>query len=294
MPGSVGQYTQGWLPWQGEKSITGTHARTTTTGSYGMGYYQDSSAAQNDQISWDVYLDVGIWTLTLVHVKDVSYGIATINFNGVSQGTIDMYAASQSLNNFSQLTGLVVSVAGVYTIQIIKATKNGSSTNYGSGYHGLSLIRTGGSPSNPGGLDTPGYTWQLLPWLGQKTLVGSFVNVQNSAYLGGGRFTSNSAAQNDSAAWDVWLDAGTYKFAILHWTFTDGGIFSIQLDGVQQGTIDAYSAGSTFNIYSEVTGIVVSAVYTPRSFMLKMTSKNASSTGYWMRLQSMSWVRTGA
>ena len=49
------------------------------------------------------------------------------------------------------------------------ATKNGSSSDYQFILSSLALIATSGTYSTPGGSDTPGYTWQYIPWMGMKS-----------------------------------------------------------------------------------------------------------------------------
>lgn len=138
---------------------------------------------------------------------------------------------------------------------------------------------------------TPSYSVFILPWTASKANTNWSTRNQTSSALGGG-YLSSAGNQNDEVSWDIWLDAGTYKFALIHVTNTNHGIYSVQLDAVEQGTIDGYSAGLTWNAYNEVTGIAVTAGL--KTFKLKMATKNASSAGYGGHLMSCAWIRTGA
>ena len=104
-------------------------------------------------------------------------------------------------------------------------------------------------------------------------------------------YRSSSGAQNDSISFDVILAAGTWDIELLHLKSTNHGIFSVQLDDVAQGTIDAYNASGTYNNHSSVTGINISTSGKKR-LTLKMAMKNASSSSYYGRIQHIQLRRT--
>lgn len=139
---------------------------------------------------------------------------------------------------------------------------------------------------------TPGYSVFILPWTASKANNNMGTRTQDSACLGGGHLGFAQAAVGGYVEWDIWLDAGTYKFAMLFVKTTDGGIAHVKLDGTDKGTIDTYAAAEAKNSYAEVTGIAVTAGL--KAFRLSMDSKNASGTAHHFRLQSAAWIRTGA
>lgn len=139
---------------------------------------------------------------------------------------------------------------------------------------------------------TPGYSVFILPWAGVKAHSGWETRDQGSALLGGGWLRS-SGTQNNYIEWDIWLEAGTYKCALIYRRNTDAGIFHIQLDGVDKGTVDSYAAAFDNNNYTEVGSIAVASAGL-KTFTLKMASKNASSSNYAGNIQSCAWIRTGA
>lgn len=124
-----------------------------------------------------------------------------------------------------------------------------------------------------------------LPWtididvfMTAKSNVNFNTNTVNVSCLNNG-WRNSSNAQNDSIAWDVILAAGTWTFELLHFTGPNRGIYSVQFDSVEKGTIDGYSAGDAYNVRSSVTDIVVS-ITAKIELKLKMATKNGASDGY--------------
>lgn len=119
-----------------------------------------------------------------------------------------------------------------------------------------------------------------------------------STFYGGRRDTDNSNQNNEVVyALPVALTAGTWKFVLLHTTSLDRGIYTVAVSPdaaawTDLTTIDGYSASSTANVRSEVTGLTVAAGM--RFVRLKMATKNVSSTFYRGTHQLFTGVRTGA
>lgn len=140
-----------------------------------------------------------------------------------------------------------------------------------------------------GTIATPGYSIFLTPWAGVK---GGTANTrsQTSILLGGGYFWTNPIAVNNDWSTDAWFDAGTYKFALIHYATGNAGIYTVKLDGSSQGTIDGFGAAA--NTYSEITGIAVTAGL--KVVQVISATKNAGSSDYGNFSQTASWIRTGA
>lgn len=137
----------------------------------------------------------------------------------------------------------------------------------------------------------------IAPWSPPKATVGTwgFNSPAASAYLNGAR-NNNPAAQNDSIDWDVVLSAGTWNVSLLYAKTTGSGIVTVQLDDgagafTALGTVDAYAAATAWNNQSTITGFTVAAGIR-RTLRLLMATKNASSTGYQINLQSIDFRRT--
>lgn len=100
---------------------------------------------------------------------------------------------------------------------------------------------------------------------------------------------ASSAAQNDEVTYDFYADAGTYDLVVFHRRASNGGIFTVQIDGVTVGTVDNYAAAAA-SVRSVITGVVVTTgVHTLR---LVMTTKNASSSAYLGQFGKVGLIKT--
>jgi len=102
---------------------------------------------------------------------------------------------------------------------------------------------------------------------------------------------NSSGAQNDQITWDAVLAKGTWTFNLLHCKLTDRGIYSVQFDSVEVGTIDGYYSDVLANELTNITGIVIPATK-KIEIKLKMATKNASSGGYYGSIQGINLMRT--
>jgi hypothetical protein len=100
-----------------------------------------------------------------------------------------------------------------------------------------------------------------------------------SAYLSFYNYQTSSAINNETA-FDVVLDAGTYTFTWLGYSYLDAGVISFRLDSQAAAaftTKDAYNAGAVFASHSATLTIPTRGRHT---IYMKMESKNASSSAY--------------
>ena len=138
---------------------------------------------------------------------------------------------------------------------------------------------------NNSGATAPEWGIALDPWLvyvlpvfAAKAHTNWNTITQSSlSQLGG--YLSSSAAQNDQITWDIVLSPGTWTVWLHHFTNTDAGIYSIQLDSVEVGTIDGYANPAVENVLSSVTGISV-ATGGKIELKLRMATKNGASSAY--------------
>lgn len=91
-------------------------------------YWPQSAAAINDERSNSFFLRAGSYTFRLRGLTTSASGIATIYIDGVSQGTIDMYAGAAA--SAANTLAITVISDGYHTLNIKMASKNGSSSNY--------------------------------------------------------------------------------------------------------------------------------------------------------------------
>jgi hypothetical protein len=104
--------------------------------------WQNSSSAQNDSISWDnVHLAPGTWDLTIHHRKSTNTAIITVNIDGSSVGTVDTYAAAVA-RGAGLISAFTITTGHLHTVQLLNATKNGSSSAYNTTLHALHFRRT--------------------------------------------------------------------------------------------------------------------------------------------------------
>lgn len=113
---------------------------------------------------------------------------------------------------------------------------------------------------------------------------GSGVTIYN------GQMNSN-ASQNAAITWNVVLAAGTWTVELLHRAWTDRGIYSVQFDTVEKGTIDGYNATDAPSTRSSVTGISVPTT-AKIALTLKMATKNVSASNYRGSIQHIQLRRT--
>lgn len=292
MPGSSGQMTQAWFAWVGEKSKVGTWDRTNVTSLLGMGDYRNTGAAQNDELVYPLYLDSVTWKWAVTHDKASNRGIMSFIWDGSTWGTIDFYDAAGASNFYSEVTGITLTAPKAGDATFRMATKNASSTGFLALPNSFALIRTGGTASTPAGTDTPGYTWEHVWWMGYKGVTGPIVRIQGSGHFSGGFFNVTDAINNEANV-DFWQDTGSFTYAQIHSKDVNRGIYTVNLDGVAQGTIDGFvSPGPEQNAFNTITTTMATAGV--KNFQLKVAAKNASSTGYDWDVNTSKWLRTGA
>jgi len=101
----------------------------------------------------------------------------------------------------------------------------------------------------------------------------------------------SSSAQNDEIAWDIIIPAGTWTIELLHHATNDRGLYSIQINGVEKGTISGYAASFTPNIKSTVTGIVIQTT-AKIELKIKMTQIAPGSYSFMGAISGLQLKRT--
>lgn len=145
-----------------------------------------------------------------------------------------------------------------------------------------------------GVIATPGYSifnW-MLAGVYSQTSPGTRAGAQSSLALGGGGFYNNPGALNDEYTNNYYLDAGTFKLAFIYIKTSASPIQTFKINGSSVGTIDEYNGSTTYNNYSEITGITVAAGQQPVQVI--SASRNGSSSGYFYNDQSLALIWTGA
>lgn len=136
-----------------------------------------------------------------------------------------------------------------------------------------------------------------MPWrIDINPLLGGDANtnwdtISTSASQYGGFALASSAAQNDEISFNVILAAGTWTVRLMHVKGTNRGIYSVQIDDSEEGTIDGYNGSAVNNARDSVAGITV-ASGGKHELSLKMLTKNASSSAYLGIISLVSLIRT--
>jgi hypothetical protein len=125
-PSSVGQGT--WA-WTGASRFLG-------------GVFNNTSAANGDNVSYKVYLAKGTYTLVLVGTKANNQGIVDIDIDGVEVASFDKYSGTSLTDKTFTQSGIVVGTAGIKTLKYRLDEKNASSSGYQSDFSGIILYRT--------------------------------------------------------------------------------------------------------------------------------------------------------
>ena len=103
--------------------------------------YRSGSGAQNNYVSWDVVLAAGTWTVSLLYWQNTDCGIVSVQFDGVTKGTIDCYGPASD-NYRADVPNINVPTTKKIELKLLMATKNVSSSNYHCGLQHVILIRT--------------------------------------------------------------------------------------------------------------------------------------------------------
>ncbi len=91
---------------------------------------------------------------------------------------------------------------------------------------------------------------------------------------------SSSEADGDNVSFTLWLPAGTYDMSLAVTVASERGVLDIDLNGVEKGSKDCYSAGSD-QVGYEIDNLVIAAMGA-QVFRFRVDGKHASGSGYAM------------
>lgn len=126
---TIGPWLVQIAPWMKPYSEVGTWTRTLNTGQYTQGTYLSNGTLDNEFIH-NIPLLAGTWTVTVIGTTASDYGISTVQFDGVSVGTLDWYSAGTTQNVVKQITGITVATSTIYAVKFKMATKHASASSY--------------------------------------------------------------------------------------------------------------------------------------------------------------------
>lgn len=129
-------------PALGKTVIQGTWAIGIAATYFLNGNFYNSSALQNDEVNYPIFLEIGTYSIALAHSKNSDHAIATLSIDAGIVGTIDFYNATDLQGQISTINNIAITTRGLKTLKIKAATKNGSSTGYLLSLQAIYLWRT--------------------------------------------------------------------------------------------------------------------------------------------------------
>ena len=96
---------------------------------------------QNDLAAYSRYIVAGTWACVMGRSQNTDQGIADLQLDGVSFGTVDAYGAT-GVGFLVAAASMVVATSGVHVVRYIVSTKNVLSSSYQFLCFGLWLTRT--------------------------------------------------------------------------------------------------------------------------------------------------------
>jgi len=129
-------------PWAGTVVAGGALVFSYNGSQWQNGWWSQAGAAQNDQLSWSVYMEAGTWNIGILTLKGTNVGIQTWKIDGTTVLTYDAYAGGVTYNQIGTATGISIATSGLKTLSCTTASKNGSSSAYVTVYTGIYLMRT--------------------------------------------------------------------------------------------------------------------------------------------------------
>lgn len=130
------------LPFAYQVIGAGTWTFTALSGQFLSGPFFNSSGADLDNITYNVYLAAGTYTLRLLGAQYTSSGIVDIDIDAAEVGSVDQYASSNTPNHIYTVTNISIAASGAHTIKVRVDGKNASSSGYRAALGAICLWRT--------------------------------------------------------------------------------------------------------------------------------------------------------
>lgn len=130
------------LPLSYEAIGAGTWVVTEPVAGELVGSLHNDPKNDLDNLSYEVYLAAGTYTILLVAQKDTLSGIVDIDIEGVEVASFDTYAAVLEKSVLFEDAGNVIATAGIKTITLRLDGKNGASGSFELQFNYLVLWRT--------------------------------------------------------------------------------------------------------------------------------------------------------
>jgi len=235
--------------------VQGTWGYLVNNNQWGACYTNSFAVADGDEITWDVYLEAGTYTLMFLTNQSIDRGIAEIRIDAALVATLDMYAAIPSWNFRMTQAGIVVAAAGFKTISLKINSKNGASTDYVMQFNCITLFPTvvPGIPMKSGRI-------HIYPLLYDSVISGTWAFSATNVYVDNAELHNNPTLDGDKVRYVMFMSKGTYTLKYLcSLSAANSAIVSFDIDGVLVASFDAYNAVNWYNRIFTQAGITVGA-----------------------------------
>jgi len=140
--GGEGGYIS-FMPKCPQSVLAGTWATLLDGATTGYLYFRNSSVAINDGLRFKAYLAAGTYSFFASGKTQSNCGKLHCWINGTDKGSCDFYSGAGTIEDVSKVdTGLVVATSGLYNVDFIVTSKNGSSSGYVMQINAIGLYRT--------------------------------------------------------------------------------------------------------------------------------------------------------
>jgi hypothetical protein len=130
------------LPWNYNTIGQGTWTLESESDIFGSCFSNLTADANGDNLTFEVYLDAGTYTIRMVAGKDTDCGITDIYIDAAEVASFDWYAGSGAKSQIQTDTSNTVAAAGLKTITVTVDGKNGSSSAHEVHFDSLAFWRT--------------------------------------------------------------------------------------------------------------------------------------------------------
>jgi hypothetical protein len=104
--------------------------------------FKAASDVINNEITWDIVLAKGTWTIELLTPTHTNAGIISVQFDSVEKGTIDLYSESTIYNLRSAINGINVPTTKKIELKLKVTGQNTNSSGYVANLTDIILKRT--------------------------------------------------------------------------------------------------------------------------------------------------------
>jgi len=105
-------------------------------------FYYNGLGVNGDNISYNVYLAAGTYTLRLLILTSTNSGILDVDIDSTEVASFDQYSSPSVYNVLNSQTGIVIASAGLKTLRLRVDGKNASSSGWVVRVTTISLWRT--------------------------------------------------------------------------------------------------------------------------------------------------------